>query len=81
MRISKSPWISRLGIGALAIVGLGVVSLQSTPAEARAWFDLGLPTYVVPPPYYAYARPADFSPKPTVAGAMIMGFGGGHYWQ
>jgi hypothetical protein len=81
MPVTRSQWSKRLGVGALAVLALGGVVLQTMPADARVIFDLGWPTHVAPPPYYAYARPADYSPSPATAGAISFGFGGGHHWQ
>jgi hypothetical protein len=78
MSTTRSYWTKRLGVGTLALLGLGAVAAQPFPAQARAQFDINLPTYVAPPPYYAYARPASYSSTSAVAGAV--GFGGGH-WQ
>jgi hypothetical protein len=72
---------TRFALGAIALVMLATAGLPSTTAEARARFDLGVPTYVAPPLYYGYARPASYSsysPTPAVAGPV--GFGGYH-WQ
>jgi hypothetical protein len=76
-------WIKCLGIGALGLMSVGVASLHAVPADARVLFDVGIPTYVAPPPYYSYASPAKYAPyfgHPAVAGAIFVGFGGYH-WQ
>jgi hypothetical protein len=75
--LTRSRWIKRLGIGALALVGIGVVGLQSAPADARVFVDLGYPGYVAPYPYaypaygYAYGYP--------YGGGVYIGFGGHHH--
>jgi hypothetical protein len=79
MPVTSSRWIKRLGVGLVAVVALGGAASQATPADARVMFDLRWPTHVAPPPYYAYARPADYSPGPATAGAISFGFGGGHH--
>ena len=45
MSVTKSRWMKRLGIGTVALLGLGAVSLQSTPANARVFFSVGVPAY------------------------------------
>ena len=45
MSILKSRLMKRLGIGTAALLGLGAVALQSTPADARVFFSFGAPAY------------------------------------
>ena len=40
---NKGCWMKRLGIVTLALLGIGAVTLQSTPADARVFFDVGFP--------------------------------------
>ena len=48
----KNRWMKRLGIGTLALLGVGAVTLPSSPADARVFFDVGGPAYGYAP-YYA----------------------------
>jgi hypothetical protein len=81
MRGSASQWTKRLGTGAVALLGLGAVALHAIPADAKVLFDVGTPMTIAPPPYYAYAHPASYSPTPSIAGAIFVGFANGHHWQ
>jgi hypothetical protein len=85
---NKGCWMKRLGIGTLALLGIGAVTLQSTPADARVFFDVGFPAYgyVAPPPYYSYAYPAYYAPYYGYpyygGGGVFIGFAGGHHhWR
>jgi len=69
--MTRSRWMKRLGIGTLALLGLGAVALQPTPANARVFVSLGVPAYgYYPyyPGYYGYPY-----------GGVVFGFGGGHW--
>jgi hypothetical protein len=84
--LNKGGWMKRLGIGALALLGLGAMTVQSTPADARVFFDVGFPAYgyAAPVPYYPYAYPAYYSPYYgyPYGGGIFIGLGGGHhYWH
>jgi len=82
---TRSRWLKRLGIGSLALLGIGVVSLQSTPADARVFVGVGLPGYgygYAPPPYYPYAYPAYYGYTPYYGypyGGVYFRYGGGHW--
>jgi hypothetical protein len=86
MSVTKSRWMKRLGIGTVALLGLGAVSLQSTPADARVFFSVG-PSYGYGygyAPYYPY--PAYYGYAPAYGygygypyGGVTFGFGGGHH--
>jgi hypothetical protein len=85
---NKGRWVKRLGIGALALLGLGAVTFQSTPADARVFFDIGFPAYgyVAPPLYYGYAYPTYYMPYYGYpyygGGGAFIGFGDGHHhWR
>jgi hypothetical protein len=90
MSIMKSRLMKRLGIGTAALLGLGAVALQSTPADARVFFSVGVPAYGYAP-YYPYAYPAYsygyYSPYYGYPyGGFTVGFGGGyhhhhHHWD
>ena len=54
MAFTRCGRAARLGFGALALLALGAAVLPTTPASARVLYDLGLPTYLAPPPYYGY---------------------------
>lgn len=86
--LTRSRWLKRLGIGALALVAMGAVSLPSTKADARVFVGVGFPAYgyAVAPPYYPYAYPAyyGYAPYygyPYYGGGRYFGFGGGHRWH
>jgi hypothetical protein len=81
--LTRSRWVKRLGIGTLALLGIGVVSLQSTPADARVFIGLGGPVYgYAPPPYYPYAYPAYYGYGYPYYGGGFVRFGGHHHhWR
>jgi hypothetical protein len=82
---TRSRWIKRLGISTVALSGLGAVTMQSTPADARVFVGVGVPAYG-----YGYA-PYPYSYYPAYygypyygypyGGGVYFGFGGGHYWH
>jgi hypothetical protein len=84
---TRSRWIKRLGISTVALLGLGAVTLHSTPADARVFVDVGVPAYgYAPTPYYPYAYPAYYGYSPyygyPYGGGVYFGFGdGGHHWH
>jgi hypothetical protein len=57
--MTKGRLAKHLGVGALALLGLGAVTFQSTPADARVFVDIGFPAYShgYAAPYYPYAYP------------------------
>ena len=79
MSVLKSRLMKRLGIGTLALLGLGAVALQSTPADARVFVGFGFPGYYAPyypaygyAPYYGYGYGYPY-------GNVVFGFGGHHH--
>jgi len=90
MSVTKSRWMKRLGIGTAALLGLGAVALQSTPADARVFFSVGVPAYGYAPYYgYGYA-PYGYYPAYSYGygypyyygypyGGFTVGFGGHHH--
>lgn len=85
MSAMKSRWMKRLGIGTVALLGLGAVTLQSTPADARVFFSVGVPAYSYAPyPYYGYGYTPAYYGYPYAYygypyGGFAIGFGGGHH--
>jgi hypothetical protein len=85
---TRSRWIKRLGISTVALLGLGVVAMHSTPADARVFVGVGVPAYgygygygYTPYPYYPayYGYPYYGYPY---GGGVYFGFGGGgHHWH
>lgn len=80
----KNRWMKRLGIGTLALLGVGAVTLPSSPADARVFFDVGGPAYGYAPYYAPYAYPAyGYAPYyyGYPYGGFTIGYGGGHRWR
>jgi len=79
----ENRWIKRLGIGTLAVLGLGAVTLQSTRADAQLFVSFGVPAYA-PAPYYAYPAYYGYTPYygyPYYGDGVYFGFGGYHHWH
>jgi hypothetical protein len=84
---TRSRWIKRLGISTVALLGLGAVTMHSTPADARVFVGVGVPAYGYS---YGYA-PYPYSYYPAYygypyygypyGGGVYFGFGGGHHWH
>jgi hypothetical protein len=82
--MNKGRLAKRLGVGALALLSLGAVPFQSTPADARVFADIGFPAYSYGyvAPYYPYAYPAYYAPYygyPHYGGGIFIGFGDPHW--
>lgn len=78
----KSRLLKRLGVGTAALLGLGAVALQSTPADARVFLSFGAPGYYgygYAPYYPAYSYGYGY---PYYGYPYGFGFGGHHHhWR
>ncbi|MBV8121093.1 MAG: hypothetical protein JO081_14290 [Alphaproteobacteria bacterium] len=56
--LTRNSWLRHLAVLLIAIVGLGAMTLPSTPAQARVYVGIGIPFpgvgYYAPAPYYPY---------------------------
>ena len=77
-------WTKRLGVGALALVGLGIATVQPAPAQTRLLSSLGDVPSLAPAPYHPHAITAVYSgslyDSHPYYGGVYLG-GGVHYWH
>ena len=59
---SRYSWLRYVAVVLVTVLSLGMVTLGSTPAQARVFVSVGVPLpgvgYYAPAPYYPYAYPA-----------------------
>jgi hypothetical protein len=81
---TRSGWAERLGIGVLALIGVGIMSLQPAPAQTRTLAGLAdVPAYA-PAPYHPHMLTAHYGgslyDSSPYYGGVYLG-GGAHYWH
>ncbi len=82
--LNGSCRVTRLGIGLLVVLGLGVVSLPPASAQTRTLASLAdVPAYV-PAPYHPHASTAAYGAvlydSDPYYGGVSLGLGA-HYWH
>jgi hypothetical protein len=77
--LTRSRWLTQLGIGTLALLGLSVAALQPAPAQTRMLASLADVQAYVPAPYHPHTLTNDYS------SALYDGYSsagvGPHYWH
>ena len=77
--LTRSHRLTRLGVGSLALLGLGVMSLQPASAQTRTLASLAdVPAYV-PAPYHPHVASASYGY--SAYDGVYFASGGARYWH